>query len=102
MVVDYAVGGTRTRTGSPPGDFKSPALFAISTGNQAQAEIPSKTLAHSLAHESENRMQTDPDLALILDRWPMLSATAKAALVAMVKATTDTTSGKLPKGRDRR
>jgi hypothetical protein len=47
-------------------------------------------------------MQTDPDLALILDRWPMLSATAKAALVAMVKATTDTTSGKLPKGRDRR
>jgi len=38
-----------------------------------------------LAHFST----VDPDLALILERWPMLSATAKTALVAMVQATTD-------------
>jgi hypothetical protein len=59
-----AVGGTRTRTGLPPGDFKSPALLAISTQKQAQPTIPSKTLAH----ESEN----DTDLAALLALWPRL------------------------------
>jgi hypothetical protein len=44
-------------------------------------------LAHSLACESQNHLEIDPDLALVVERWEALPGAVKAGIVAMVKAT---------------
>jgi hypothetical protein len=51
---------------------------------KAVAQTPSETLAQTLARES----QSDPDLALILERWPTLPEPIKAAIRAIVGSVT--------------
>jgi len=45
--------------------------------------------ANSGAHDAPNYIQ-DPDLALVVDRWPTLPEHFKAAIRALVQAHTDT------------
>jgi hypothetical protein len=45
--------------------------------------MPTGHFAHSFARESES----DPELALILERWSSLPEPIRAGIVAMVRAT---------------
>lgn len=66
----------------PHGD--SNPLHVSRKGKQAKdvAETPPEPLAHSLARES----QIDPDLARLIDAWPMLPNVLRAGILAMIDA----------------
>jgi hypothetical protein len=46
--------------------------------------IPAFPLAHSLAHEMQNRPEIDPDLARVLDAWPTLPQPLRDGILAMI------------------
>jgi hypothetical protein len=61
----------------------SPLLDSRKSGkHQALTDSSPKTLSPSLSPEA----QTDPDLAVVLDAWPMLPPALRAGIVAMVRA----------------
>src|SRR5713101_144243 len=46
---------------------------------------PDLDLAQTLAHETEKRPQTDPDLARRIDAWPTLAPTVKRMILAALE-----------------
>ncbi len=44
------------------------------------------TTSSSPSSRAQNPSTTDPDLALVIDRWPSLPVAVKAGIVAMVRA----------------
>ena len=58
------------------------SLSPQATIGKVVAQTPSDALAQTLARESPS----DPDLALILERWPTLPEAIRAGILAMVRA----------------
>jgi len=84
--------GFEPTTGFPASDFETGSNPRFSSG---KAGVLGTVVAELAAGEAESvpghprSGSADPDLALILDRWPTLPESARADIMAIVKGGTE-------------
>jgi hypothetical protein len=77
---------------APPGfepgmdDLQSAVSNSQTTATQEVTETPPKTLAYSLACETQKSPKLDPDLAALVGAWPTLPDAIRAGIMAMIRA----------------
>ncbi len=76
-------GGNRTHTGLPPEDFKSSASLATKPSPDVGYGFISNRFPTA---SPPTLVESDPELARVIDRWPHLSRAMKAGILAMVQA----------------